>query len=104
LGLPPAAFYFSVIKFIKAYNSRSMTGLKHLREKTIIYRLIGVPALYRRTVKTSEEQGLWIDAGTLIDDLHRDQAWKQLVDNVGTSPAMFVPFSSFVFLIVATEE
>lgn len=81
-----------------------MNETKYLKDKTILYRLTGAANVYIGRVRNTEERGVWLEGGTLIEDLHRDAAWKPLIDNIKGSPEIFVPFSSLVFLLVEKEE
>lgn len=81
-----------------------MNETRYLKDKTVLYRLAGAPSVYIGRVRNTEERGVWLEGGTLIEELRRDPAWKPLVENMKGSPEIFVPFSSLVFLLVEKEE
>lgn len=78
-----------------------MVDLGHLRDKQVVFRLVGAPTVYfGKVTYVDEGTGLWIDAPSIAGELLRDSAWKPAIQAM-SQPVFFVPFSSLVFLATA---
>ena len=80
----------------------TMNDTEHLRDKQVIFRLIGLQSVYAGIVRNVEAAGFWIEAPTLIGEMQRDAAWGTSVERVET-PLVFVPRTSLMYLIAAKD-
>jgi len=79
-----------------------MIDKDHLRNKQVLFRLVGIPVIYAGVVKYVEDDGLWMEVPSLIGEMLRDAAWKSLAEKI-EAPILFVPTASLVYLIAAKE-
>jgi hypothetical protein len=79
-----------------------MIDKDHLRDKQVLFKLVGIPVIYAGVVRCIEGDGLWIEAPSLINEMLRDAARKSLTEKI-QAPILFVPTASLVYLIAAKE-
>jgi hypothetical protein len=82
-------------------NKANLTG------KSVLFRLVGIAAVYAGTVRHVESDGLWIESPDFATEIAQDAAWRKPYSHVAAGQsrrlALFVPTGSLTFLMVGAE-
>lgn len=78
-------------------------GMEHLIGKKVAFKLRG-SAVHFGVLRFFDDCGFWVSAPDLVEQLQRDEAWKEPLAKMETqSPVFYFPIGSLDYLIAPED-